>query len=624
MTDDSDRKRKRPMIVSDDEDEEDDVEKQPADDALGPAKRSSAKRSKIEETSSNDDASGYTSFRRPRVSRSAHSRRTGCLSGSNVPTSGMNTPAPRTAALDLLVPGVYEETDVSAEAQEDSGEYDLPEFRRPIEEQGPSNEEAGDFNEAGVHEAPAEPSVQGLTSEVHEDENVDLAPVYEPTATDAIDTANADVDAPSEADGDDSVSVSVSPTDAGICLLPTDETIPVSTAGDATSYLPSDLETLAASLPAPTTVLAYCGSDWKYVRFRNPPTSYLAPNPVRRAPILSDFKRDYKRDNYRYLPRAVQQAALQTYNETWLVSFHPCSFLPHCPYTVHLRREFPAWMQNPSRSCVANDEYIPGGNLVPTYKMHPMQTEEVSIVMDFNFNASSVGHIDLGASSSTASLTVEPTRVTSDLYLLPPPELFPSEASYASPHIELDPDLDVTSLESQSRFRSHGTTGDFLVANHSYASDTSTSQCSDEYWSPQDVMLQTEHTSMSVPEPFAGPSGNRHQEDVAEQPYITPTSSGSTEQRVDEAVWDSAQWLDSPQFALFGSQLSTPIPAQNMSTESSLDGMLSYSMHCVSYSSPPVESSVDDTPTEPDEADEADEDPDAASPPHQSPPSPSS
>lgn len=77
-----------------------------------------------------------------------------------------------------------------------------------------------------------------------------------------------------------------------------------------------------------------------------------------------------------------------------------------------------------------------------------------------------IGHADTWASLATCA----------DPYH---PGLFPSEASYVSPYIALDPDLNVTYFENQSRFHSYDATSDFLGAR------ASMSQWNDEVWTPE-------------------------------------------------------------------------------------------------------------------------------------------
>ena len=59
----------------------------------------------------------------------------------------------------------------------------------------------------------------------------------------------------------------------------------------------------------------YLGVDVRYLRFLNPPTSYLAPNPVRPPPRSPKSRRD----SFRYLLLATKKAALLAFAQTRLV-----------------------------------------------------------------------------------------------------------------------------------------------------------------------------------------------------------------------------------------------------------------------------------------------------------------
>ena len=159
------------------------------------------------------------------------------------------------------------------------------------------------------------------------------------------------------------------------------------------------------------------------------------------------------------------------------------------------------------------------------------------------------------------------------------PELVSSEASYVSPHIVLDPDLDVTYLENLSRFHSKDATSDLLGAG------ASTSQSGD-VWTPEIAALFANYwrdsPTMSVQEPS---SGSEWQGTIVEQPENGPMLSGVPERQVEESQSWSTQSITVP-------PLLTPLPAPNLSTESSLPGVVDYGMSALGSSSPLESNSI--------------------------------
>ncbi|KAF8583820.1 hypothetical protein K439DRAFT_1191779 [Ramaria rubella] len=274
--------------------------------------------------------------------------------------------------------------------------------------------------------------------------------------------------------------------------------------------------------------LAYFGVDVRFLRFRNPPTSNLAPNPVRRAPRNTTVRRD----KFRYLLDATEKAGLLAFAQT--------------------RRQFPRWMQRPSRNYFVGSKFIPRGEPVARAELEP---EEVGVGMNLD-----------GALASSAAR---------DIFLLPQTDLYPSESSYMTSQVELDPDLDPSSLLNGQSQIFHPQ-GDLLGAGPSYVSQTSTGYQpatpipGGRFWTPHPLVhLQDTFSSMQGPHPVqegsTSPVANRG----------GGMSSAVARPFADELPWDPTHWASSPQFALFGMP-PIPLPPQNMSTDSSLSAMTSY------------------------------------------------
>ncbi|KAF8520830.1 hypothetical protein JB92DRAFT_3111560 [Gautieria morchelliformis] len=293
---------------------------------------------------------------------------------------------------------------------------------------------------------------------------------------------------------------------------------------------------------------------------------FLAPNPVRRRKPS-----DHDPDTYHLLPVAVERAARRTYEET--------------------NRQFPNWMISTCTYFVGKrNKYVCCGEPIPVE-----QTEEVGVAMGFNSGVNDViTDVDSGSLASSSYPIADPTgadtRGITVEVLHPERELFPSEASYTTPQMELDPDLDSGSswicgvVTKASSLRSF-TPADFL-GKPSYAPQAppSYTPIRDEYWQAQDaqdVLPQPEEEVMAVEEPLAGSSSNMAE--FGYQSYSDSVPSGSNERD-----WDSTFWAQMSKFSLLANP-SGPLPAHNMSTESSLSGMIDY-FHTLS----PLELSVDD------------------------------
>jgi hypothetical protein len=386
--------------------------------------------------------------------------------------------------------------------------------------------------------------------------------------------------------------------DAGSGTVPIEGPNPLSTAASSPS---SD---------AQWSTIVYSGVDAKIMRRHNPPSSYLAPNPVR-CPLIPTGR---PRDNFRRLPGAALKAALIAYAQTRLVPSSLC--ICNIFLLLRYRRQFPKTMKNPTRNYFVNGKYLGRGEPVPPVKQ--MESKEVGVAV--RYNPGGDGVITGGDSGSSSSSSYpNTTGVTGEVYFLPepqpfpPPEpqlfpapeleplpslepgLFPSESSSCTtPQMELDPDLDVTSLMD----RQSSTDTDFLGAEASHAPEASTSypptQCSDDFWPapPPDKWSQPEGEVRAVHEPLAGSSGTREQ--IAYQANSYPIPSGSTEQSTGETSWDSTPWANLPKFTLSRVQFPS-LPAHNVSTESSLSCMVQVSHSSTS----PLETNVaDDVPPE--------------------------
>ncbi|GJJ08469.1 hypothetical protein Clacol_002687 [Clathrus columnatus] len=170
----------------------------------------------------------------------------------------------------------------------------------------------------------------------------------------------------------------------------------------------SGAEVFPSCNSSPSEVINTSGSEDHTVlktfrRFKTPPSSYLAPNPVRRAPRISSAKRD----TARYLLEATEKAALLAYRET--------------------RREFPRWMSNPSRTFFRGSTYIPRGLPI----RYP---EDNSVPMSLGTT------VDLGSGASHFTST--------DAFTLQS-----SPSSFQTSHVQLDPDLDPSPLLDRTSLR---------------------------------------------------------------------------------------------------------------------------------------------------------------------------
>ncbi|KAF8484091.1 hypothetical protein JB92DRAFT_3131902 [Gautieria morchelliformis] len=212
------------------------------------------------------------------------------------------------------------------------------------------------------------------------------------------------------------------------------------------------------------------------------------------------------------------------------------------------------------------------------------QTEEVGVAMSFNPDVNDVvTSVDSGSLASSSYPIADPTgadtRGVTVEVLHPEPELFPSEASYTGPQMNLDPDLDVTSLpfahsrQPTSLEHCHLTLRKRHRPTPPYVTSIGRLRTLRTY-----VLPQAEEEVTAVQEPLAGSSGNMRE--FAYQPYSDSAPSG-------EQDWDSTDWANMPKFSLLANPGS--LPAQNVSTESSLSGMIDY------FRAPsPLELSVDD------------------------------
>lgn len=162
----------------------------------------------------------------------------------------------------------------------------------------------------------------------------------------------------------------------------------------------SGREVFSSHNPSSADAINIPGSDdhSKKLLTKTSPSSYLAPNPVRRAPRISTAKRD----NARYILEATEKAALLAYRET--------------------KRQFPKWMSNPSRTFFKDSTYIPGGLPI-------RNAEDDNIRVQLNLK------MDLGID------TPESTLISNDSFTLQPSN-GGLVSSFPSPHIQLDPDLD--------------------------------------------------------------------------------------------------------------------------------------------------------------------------------------
>jgi hypothetical protein len=406
-----------------------------------------------------------------------------------------------------------------------------------------------------------------------------------------------------EADGVHLASAAPAHVDARSDSVPIEAATPFSTA-------------VSSSSNAAPSVL-YAGVDAKYMRARKPPSSYLAPNPVRRPFIPST----HDVDNRNYLAQAVVNAGIETYEEIELVP----SFLKICDrfLLVRYRREFLDWM-HPTGSFFLNGEYV--GFRKSPVPVKGMESEELGVAMNcqpgVNADATGVtGEVyllpepqplpspelelesssepELGSSSeseeessseseeessseSEEESSPEPEEESSPEPELeqspsPEPELFVSESSsYVAPQIELDPDLDVTPLmDRQSSLHSHGTETGFL-GEAPYTLDAPTSHlsspCDDDPWpapTPDEwsqcedevVDRHDEAEFVAVQEPVAESSGT--QEGTAYPASFYTVPSGSAEQYTS---WNPNPWMNRPQFP--------SLPAMYLSAESSLSSMV--------------------------------------------------
>lgn len=117
-------------------------------------------------------------------------------------------------------------------------------------------------------------------------------------------------------------------------------------------------------------------------------------------------------------------------------------------------------MLNPNRPQSVNSKCIPRKRPVPAARPQPIRQGAV------------IGSGGGGNNNATPSSSiVEPVEVPGDALPLPPPDLYPSNASYVAPQMVLDPDLEVTSLmDRNSMCHTQNATDHFLGESPAFTS----------------------------------------------------------------------------------------------------------------------------------------------------------